>query len=90
MNIVRIIYTSLFYKVIIAASFVMSLILLFGLVPSLRIDGTDHEEQLLCGLGLLLVSVLYAIDLFVLSKKYKNNAVMYAVLFLQIILAVRI
>lgn len=90
MNIVRIIYKSLFYKVIIVIGFVMSLLLLFWHLPAFDFGITDGERDLFCGFGLLLVSVLYAIDLFYLAKKSKNNVVMYVVLLLQIIIALMI
>ena len=89
MDFVRSIYTSLFYKVIISCSFVLGLTLLIRLVPSLFFDGTDYKKDIFKGIILLLISFLYAIDLFVVNKRYRNNSIiMYAVLLLQIILAI--
>ena len=89
MNFIRSIYTSLFYKVIISCSFVLGLTLLIRLVPSLFFDGTDYKKDIFKGIILLLISFLYAIDLFVVNKRYRNNSIiMYAVLLLQIILAI--
>ena len=89
MDFVRSIYTSLFYKVIISCSFVLGLTLLIRLVPSLSFDGTDYKKDIFNGITLLLISFLYAIDLFVVNKRYRNNSIiMYAVLLLQIILAI--
>ena len=89
MNFIRSIYTSLFYKVIISCSFVLGLTLLIRLVPSLSFDGTDSKKDIFNGVTLLLISFLYAIDLFVVNKRYRNNSIiMYAVLLLQIILAI--
>ena len=89
MDFVRSIYTSLFYKVIISCSFVLGLTLLIRLVPSLFFDGTDYKKDIFNGVTLLLISFLYAIDLFVVNKRYRNNSIiMYAVLLLQIILAI--
>ena len=89
MNFVRSIYTSLFYKVIISCSFVLGLTLLIRLVPSLSFDGISYKKDIFNGVTLLLISFLYAIDLFVVNKRYRNNSIiMYAVLLLQIILAI--
>ena len=73
MNFIRSIYTSLFYKVIISCSFVLGLTLLIRLVPSLFFDGTDYKKDIFKGIILLLISFLYAIDLFVVNKRYRNN-----------------
>ena len=89
MNFIRSIYTSLFYKVIISCSFVLGLTLLIRLVPSLSFDGISYKKDIFNGVTLLLISFLYAIDIFVVNKKYRNNSIiMYAVLLLQIILAI--
>lgn len=89
MNFIRSIYTSLFYKVIISCSFVLGLTLLIRLVPSLSFDGISYKKDIFNGVTLLLISFLYAIDLFVVNKRYRNNSIiMYAVLLLQIILAI--
>lgn len=89
MNFIRSIYTSLFYKVIILCSFVLGLTLLIRLVPSLSFDGISYKKDIFNGVTLLLISFLYAIDLFVVNKRYRNNSIiMYAVLLLQIILAI--
>ena len=89
MNFIRSIYTSLFYKVIISCSFVLGLSLLIRLVPSLSFDGISYKKDIFNGVTLLLISFLYAIDLFVVNKRYRNNSIiMYAVLLLQIILAI--
>lgn len=89
MDFVRSIYTSLFYKVIISCSFVLGLTLLIRLVPSLSFDGISYKKDIFNGVTLLLISFLYAIDLFVVNKRYRNNSIiMYAVLLLQIILAI--
>ena len=89
MNFIRSIYTSLFYKVIILCSFVLGLTLLIRLVPSLSFDGISYKKDIFNGITLLLISFLYAIDLFVVNKRYRNNSIiMYAVLLLQIILAI--
>ena len=89
MDFVRSIYTSLFYKVIISCSFVLGLSLLIRLVPSLSFDGISYKKDIFNGVTLLLISFLYAIDLFVVNKRYRNNSIiMYAVLLLQIILAI--
>ena len=89
MDFVRSIYTSLFYKVIILCSFVLGLTLLIRLVPSLSFDGISYKKDIFNGVTLLLISFLYAIDLFVVNKRYRNNSIiMYAVLLLQIILAI--
>ena len=89
MNFIRSIYTSLFYKVIISCSFVLGLTLLIRLVPSLSFDGISYKKDIFNGITLLLISFLYAIDLFVVNKRYRNNSIiMYAVLLLQIILAI--
>ena len=89
MDFVRSIYTSLFYKVIISCSFVLGLTLLIRLVPSLSFDGISYKKDIFNGITLLLISFLYAIDLFVVNKRYRNNSIiMYAVLLLQIILAI--
>ena len=89
LDFVRSIYTSLFYKVIISCSFVLGLTLLIRLVPSLSFDGISYKKDIFNGVTLLLISFLYAIDLFVVNKRYRNNSIiMYAVLLLQIILAI--
>ena len=89
MDFVRSIYTSLFYKVIISCSFVLGLTLLIRLVPSLSFDGISYKKDIFNGVTLLLISFLYAIDIFVVNKRYRNNSIiMYAVLLLQIILAI--
>lgn len=89
MNFIRSIYTSLFYKVIILCSFVLGLTLLIRLVPSLSFDGISYKKDIFNGITLLLISFLYAIDIFVVNKRYRNNSIiMYAVLLLQIILAI--
>lgn len=89
MNFIRSIYTSLFYKVIISCSFVLGLTLLIRLVPSLSFDGISYKKDIFNGITLLLISFLYAIDIFVVNKRYRNNSIiMYAVLLLQIILAI--
>lgn len=82
----RVIYQSLFYKILVIAGCVVAF---FFLIKNLFFLGEDFSEKnVITSTIWLLVSILYLLDIYVFQRKKKNDIIMYFVIFVQIILPI--